>query len=358
MDELVSFIGASYFRFLGRDQRYGLSARGLAIGAGDPAVAEEFPHLTEFWIAAPSAGARQIRVLALLESPSATGAYEFTFSPGEFTSVEVRASLFARVEITRLGIAPLSSMFLSGSADRHNHRDEFRSNVHDSDLLLARTAEQNWIARPLNNPRAFRRWNLDAPNVGGFGLLQRERKFENYQDLEAQYEARPGYWITPGASWGPGSIALLEMPADSEGQDNIAAFWSPAEPMAAGSTREWQYGIKASANEAAPRLGYVAATHHSNGKRIDDILERAFYIDFVGGELKFLSATLANLSTVIDSPGIEAKATIAPHRFNGGVRVRIQARAPADSDALMQAYLIYQGRRVSETWVTGFHRTQ
>ena len=51
-DEVVAFLGASYFRFLGRGQRYGLSARGLAIGAG-AGLNEEFPFFREFWIETP-----------------------------------------------------------------------------------------------------------------------------------------------------------------------------------------------------------------------------------------------------------------------------------------------------------------
>ena len=54
MDEVIAFLGASYYRFLGRGQRYGLSARGLAIGAGEQ---EEFPFFREFWI--EIAGARR-----------------------------------------------------------------------------------------------------------------------------------------------------------------------------------------------------------------------------------------------------------------------------------------------------------
>lgn len=82
----------------------------------------------------------------------------------------------------------------------------------------------------------------------------------------------------------------------------------------------------------------MAATHHSNGKRAGDILERSFYIDFSGGDLNFLSGNIAELAAVIDAAGIDTKATIAPHRFNRGVRVRIEARAPPDSDASMRAY--------------------
>ncbi len=55
----MSFLGASYFRFLGRGQRYGLSARGLAIGGG-PRLNEEFPYFREFWIETPDPNADTI----------------------------------------------------------------------------------------------------------------------------------------------------------------------------------------------------------------------------------------------------------------------------------------------------------
>ncbi len=42
-DELISFLGASYFRALGKNQRYGISARGLAIDTALP-TGEEFPY--------------------------------------------------------------------------------------------------------------------------------------------------------------------------------------------------------------------------------------------------------------------------------------------------------------------------
>jgi len=85
-DELIVFQGASYFRALGAGQQYGLSARGLAIdtvgGNG-----EEFPRFTEFWLQRPAAGATDVTVFALLESPRATGAYRFVIRPGQQTTM-------------------------------------------------------------------------------------------------------------------------------------------------------------------------------------------------------------------------------------------------------------------------------
>src|ERR687889_134273 len=67
---------------IARGQLYGLSARGLAIDTGQP-QGEEFPFFRTFWIEEPLGTTPTIRVYALLESPSTTGAYRFTISPGD-----------------------------------------------------------------------------------------------------------------------------------------------------------------------------------------------------------------------------------------------------------------------------------
>ena len=135
-DELVVFLGASYFRALGAGQRYGLSARGLAIdtvgGQG-----EEFPRFTEFWIVKPAANANTLTIYALLDSPRASGAYQFDIHPGAETVIDVRARDFPRAgHVATLGVAPLTSMFFFG--ENQPHRTDFRPEVHDSDGLDGR----------------------------------------------------------------------------------------------------------------------------------------------------------------------------------------------------------------------------
>ena len=68
-DEFAVFLGASYFRLVGRNQGYGLSARGLAIDTAMP-QGEEFPSFREFWLVKPEADANRMTVLALLNCPS------------------------------------------------------------------------------------------------------------------------------------------------------------------------------------------------------------------------------------------------------------------------------------------------
>ncbi|HEX6833531.1 MAG TPA: glucan biosynthesis protein, partial [Rudaea sp.] len=123
-DEVLSFLGASYFRALGKQQTYGLSARGLAIDTAQ-STGEEFPRFVEFWIEKPQVANKPLVAYALLDSPRITGAYRFALTPGEDTVVEVTATLHPRDKIDKLGIAPLTSMFFFGS-NQHAASEDFR----------------------------------------------------------------------------------------------------------------------------------------------------------------------------------------------------------------------------------------
>ncbi|HWC61331.1 MAG TPA: glucan biosynthesis protein, partial [Verrucomicrobiae bacterium] len=90
-DELGAFLGGTYFRLLGKGQRYGQYARGLALDCGEPDRPEEFPLFTDWWIAKPSPGSSRVHAIALLDSASATGAYEFKIVPGRTTIAEIQA---------------------------------------------------------------------------------------------------------------------------------------------------------------------------------------------------------------------------------------------------------------------------
>lgn len=112
-EEFLVFLGASYFRLRAAHQEYGLSARGLAIGTGAP-EGEEFPDFVAHWICEPEPEARTLTVLSLLDSPSVAGAFRFAISPGDPARIAVTAALHPRRSIAKLGLAPLTSMFLYG----------------------------------------------------------------------------------------------------------------------------------------------------------------------------------------------------------------------------------------------------
>ena len=264
MDEFLVFQGATYFRAVARGTIYGLSARGLAIKTGSP-DGEEFPLFTDFWIQEPSETSEWVRIYALLDSKSVAGAYQFDVNPGASTIVRTRVALFPRVELQNTGLAPLTSMFWFGKNTPHVSPD-WRPEVHDSDGLeiLAANGERIW--RPLNNPPGTMVNSFASPGVKGFGLMQRERDFAQYQDDGVFYERRASAWITPQGDWGDGAVVLTELRTDDEIHDNIVAFWQPAEPTAKGQSHDFAYRLDwVRDNPAASPIAHFTATRLGAG---------------------------------------------------------------------------------------------
>jgi glucans biosynthesis protein len=239
-DEVAVFLGASYFRAVAKDMLYGLSARGLALGAGGPD--EEFPAFRAFWIVRPDPGAQSLEVLALMDSPSCTGAFRFVVTPGETTVFDTTCRLFPRRSRADLGVAPLTSMFMFGP-EGGRWLDQARLQIHDSDGLSVVGPDGGRSWRPLANPAGVRSSVLaDRPPLG-FGLVQRERRFEAYGDALAGYERRPNLWVEPVGDWGPGELRLVELPTHTEYQDNIVAVWAPAGGLRAGVEARFAYRL-------------------------------------------------------------------------------------------------------------------
>lgn len=248
-DEIVVFQGASYFRALSRGQLYGLSARGLAVGVGS-SKGEEFPFFKAFWIEKPTAGADAVIVHALLDSRSVSGAYRFEITPGVPTATNVTATLFPRVELADVGLAPLTSMNVLAPLNSQRVAD-FRPRIHDSDGLAMETGAGERIWRPLNNPRRLQMSLFSDMGPRGFGLMQRARRYDAYLDLEAHYERRPSTWVEPVGDWGAGHVVLVEIPSEEEIHDNMVAFWKPAQPLKAGVAYTLSYRL--TWPDAAPR---------------------------------------------------------------------------------------------------------
>ncbi len=288
--DVVVFQGASYFRAAGGDPRFGLSARGLAVDSGLPRP-EEFPTFTAFWLERPAAGSSTLTLYALLDSPSVTGAYRFVVTPGETLTMEVDATLYPRKAIERLGIAPATSMFLHGENDRRMAYD-WRPELHDSDGLAMWTGAGEWIWRPLSNPAQLQFNAFQDDNPRGFGLLQRDRSFDSYQDDDSAYERRPGLWIEPKGDWGKGSVQLVEIPTLDEAFDNIVAFWNPERRPQAGDELNVAYRLYWGAQPPVQSsLARVVATRTGLGgtpAKARKAWSWRFAVDFTGGPLTLL----------------------------------------------------------------------
>lgn len=289
-DELAVFQGASYWRALGKNQRYGISSRGIAVDTGVEGVKEEFPSFREFWLRKPDAGDTQARIYALLDGPSYSGAYQFKINPGNSTIIDVTAVIFTRKAVQRLGIAPMSSMFWFGENSKRRF-DDFRPEVHDSDGLAIRmgTGERLW--RPISNDSGNLEFSsFDMEKCDGFGLLQRDRRFSAYEDAEAAYHLRPSLWIEPTSNWGPGRVTLMEIPTSNELADNTVAMWEPAHIPQPGDRVEFSYRQHWTMNEDPSMAdGHVVATRTG----IHDWLpgQRTMVVEFAGTALNQQSET-------------------------------------------------------------------
>jgi len=288
LDEFLVFLGASYFRAVGREQFYGLSARGLAVNTIGPG-GEEFPRFTDFWVEKPTDGSTELVIHALMDSPSITGAFQFRAEPGAPTLVEVDARLYPRVDIERVGIAPLTSMFLFDATNRDRF-DDFRSAVHDSDGLQILQGNGETVWRPLSNPLALQVSSFAAGTPAGFGLQQRHQEFIHFNDDEARYDKRPSLWIEPLDDWGEGRVVLVEIPSAEETNDNIVAYWQPENGMEAGQAHRYHYRMHwGKGAPRSPRQGMITNTaigavplYTTDGAVSAN--ERLFVIDFSGGD--------------------------------------------------------------------------
>ena len=352
-EEFLVFLGASYFRGVGKDQFYGLSARGLAVntvGAGG----EEFPQFTEFWIETPAHNATHIIIHALLDSASLTGAYHFRVQPGDATRVDVEATLFPRRDLERVGIAPLTSMFIFDATNQITF-DDFRSAVHDSDGLKIQQANGETIWRPLANPSQLQVSSFGKTKPTGFGLLQRHREFSQYQDAEARYDKRASLWIEPQEDWGEGEVVLVEIPSQEEINDNIVAFWQPTGGLKAGESHRYAYTMSWGNEPGATLAGRVLETAVGAVNGSD---ERLFVIDFSNGDSikDVMSDPNAVSINMFSSAGEITDVSGTLVEVTGNYRVYLKLD-PVDVDlAELRVALEVNGNPWGETWLYRWSR--
>ena len=348
-DEIAVFQGASYFRAVAKNQVYGISARGLAINTADPR-GEEFPAFRAFWIERPAPDTNSVVVHAVLDSESAAAAYRFTIRPGDVTVFDVEMALYPRAEIGKAGLAPLTSMFFFDANDRDGI-DDFRPGVHDSDGLAIWNGRGERLWRPLTNPTTLQISDFFDTNPRGFGLMQRQRTFSDYQDLEARYERRPSLWIEPIGDWGEGAVQLIEIPTDKEIHDNIAAFWRPKVPLQKGGEYVYNYRMHWCGSNPSdpPELSLFMRT--SVGKSLASNERRLFVLEAEGGRLRDTALDDEVRAIISSNFGTIENAVVQPNPETNGWRVSFELNPDGNDVVELRAQLRRGDEALSEVWV-------
>lgn len=344
-DEVCVFLGASYFRAVAKGQLYGLSARGLSINTGQPA-GEEFPQFRAFWIEKPAANASSIVVHALLDSESTTAAYRFTIRPGESTVFDVEMAIYPRVDLQHPGLAPITSMFFFGPNDRVEV-DDFRPAVHDSDGVAIYNGRGEQLWRPLSNPRDLQISTFSDRNPRGFGLMQRQKDFLDYQDLESGFERRPSLWVEPIGDWGEGSVQLIEIPTKEEVHDNIAGFWHPKNPLPAKGEHTYTYRLHWGPDNPKPSALPIFSR---SGVGLRGENTKLFVLDLIGDKLKSIDP--AKIKGVVSAEKREVRNIVTqPNPQSGGWRLSFELPIKDKAPVELRAQLMQDDAPLSEIWV-------
>jgi glucans biosynthesis protein len=344
--ELATFQGASFFRAVARGQNLGTMARALSIRTADP-KGEEFPAIRKVWIEQPSLAGGVLVIHALIDSESVSGAYRFTVHPGEATIIDTECTLFARGGVDNFGLATMSGTHLFGMLDRRRV-DDLRPTVSEIGGLQMLTGKGEWLWRPVTNRETLQISSFGDENPRGFGFLQRDRAFADYEDDDQHWEARPSLWIEPIGDWGQGALQLIEIPSESEVNDNIIAYWRPKQPLAAGS--ETMLAYRQFWCWTPPEQPPLATAILSSSGRGSGAKRRRFLVAFAGDILADpqLGEVKADLTL---GPGTLASTRLFRTRDKKGCRVLFEVDPGSETYSELRLLLTADGKPVSETWL-------
>jgi glucans biosynthesis protein len=283
LSDFAVFQGGSFFRLVAEGQDFGINARALALRPAD-SRGEEFPLFRALFIERPKPG-QPVVVHALAESESATAAFRLTLTPGRDASTAgIDGTVFARAELDHIGLGGMQGSYLFGPLDR-NRVDDLRDAAFSVEGLAIHNGSGEPIWRPVHNPAALQVSAFLDRGPKGFGLMQRARAYDDFEDDRRHWEQRPSLWLEPQDDWSEGSVTLLEIPSDSELNENVFAYWRPKAKLAKGAEMRFlcrQHWSKGWPDPLPPDIARVRDSrcgHGSSGNR------RLFAVDFEGDAL-------------------------------------------------------------------------
>jgi glucans biosynthesis protein len=345
--ELATFQGASFFRAVAPGQNPGVMARAMSIKTGDPR-GEEFPAIHAVWIERPTLAANMLVLHALIDSESLTGAYRFTIHPGEATIIDTECTLFARTKVDNFGLGTMSATHLFGAIDRRSS-DDLRPNVSEVTGLQMLSGKGEWLWRPVSNRDTLQISTFEDENSRGFGFLQRERDFHQFEDDNQHWERRPSLWIEPIGDWAKGGVQLIEIPSESEVNDNIIAYWKPREPLVPGTDTAFAYR-QFWCWTPPERPPYAIATVSRHGRGASP-KRRRFVVEFSGEVFSSLPETDEIKPNLTATPGsiISVRTFVSAERKS--CRVLFELDTSGETYSELRLVLEAAGAPISETWL-------
>jgi glucans biosynthesis protein len=347
-NEFISFLGATYFRAVGKDAIYGTSARGIGIDTAQSS-GEIFPYYSHIWLVKPAPGSSEMTVYALMDSSVVTGAYRFVIHPGTDCVVDVESTIYLRKPVQVLELAPLTSMFWHGHG-RGVRAGDWHPAQHDSSELVLADGNGEWISRPLDNPLQIQTTTYSMQQPQGFGLIQQPRDFSAYQGIDTQYQRRPSVWVSPVGDWGEGQVHLVELPTNNPDMDNIDVFWVPATQPQPGQPYHYayqlrffnsQHGLIPLAHPIATYLGYD--TKDPEWQRV--------VVDFADGALAKLPQSMAVRAHFSAADGAQVRDQQVQFSPDGHFwRLSAEVQTAANTPSNLRAYLTLDGQVMTDTW--------
>ncbi|MFN3892604.1 MAG: glucan biosynthesis protein [Beijerinckiaceae bacterium] len=352
LQDFLNFQGQGYFQTVGRGQPFGASARALAVRPVDQGKGEEFPYFAAVWIERPVLAANAVVIHALLDSESVTGAFRYTMRPGDATIVDTECTLFTRAAIDNVGIAAMQGTFLFGPVDRRRG-DDVRPGVYDVAGVQMHTGKDEWIWRPVANRQTIQLSAFVDENPKGFGVIQRDRDFSLFSDDDNHWEARPSVWTEPLGDWGPGHVTLIEIPAESQVNQNIIVYWRPRAPLAANSETTFSYRQWWAWNP--PDRPPLATAWRSRSGRVSgsppNARRRRFMVEFRGDALADVARNPEITARVTAAQGSVMSSRLMLARHEKAARVTFDLDAGNEPNMELRLLLESAGKPISETWL-------
>jgi glucans biosynthesis protein len=347
---VASMLNASIVSAVAHNQVWGAISRPLTVRSGEQ-MAEEAPQIRAVWVEKPRPTATELIAHAVVDAPSLAAAVRFTLRTGEATVIDTECTIFTRKQVDHFGLTPIQATYLSGPLD-WPLADDMRPAVYEATGVQMLTGNGEWLWRPITNRARLQISGFVDNDPQGFGLIQRDRSFSAFLDDENEWQRRPSIWIEPIGKWGPGEITLMEIPAASQNNKNIACYWRPKPPLAAGSEGTFAYrqfwswrppGRPDGAIVTISRIGRISGDTSEAKIR--------FLMQFEGGQLSDPAKAATIVPTIWSSAGkVSALRTYRTPR-HGSMRVVFDLETGGQPLVELRVVLKHDAVSMSETWL-------